>query len=111
MKRWLKIGSVIAAVVVALVVALIILASVLITPERVKSTLLPLAEQQLHRKIELGEIGVSLLSGIEIHGLRVYEADGREIFLSAELVRLRYQLLPLLAMKVVIDVRSVRASV
>lgn len=103
MKRWLKIGSVIAAVVVALVVALIILASVLITPERVKSTLLPLAEQQLHRKIELGEIGVSLLSGIEIHGLRVYEADGREIFLSAELVRLRYQLLPLLAMKVVVD--------
>ncbi|MDH3454528.1 MAG: AsmA family protein, partial [Desulfuromonadales bacterium] len=81
----------------------IVLASVLITPERVKATLLPLAEDNLHRKIDLGDIKVSLFSGIEIHGLTVFEQDGREVFVSTDLVRLRYQLLPLLAMKVVID--------
>lgn len=103
MKKWTKIFSVTAVILVALVVALIVLASVLITPERVKTTLLPLAENNLHRKIDLGDIEVSLFSGIEIHGLTIYEQGGREIFVSTDLVRLRYQLLPLLAMKVVID--------
>ncbi len=103
MKKWVKILSIVLAVLLALVVALVILASVLITPERVKSAFLPLAEQNLHRKIDLGEIRVSLFSGIEIHGLRIYEQDGSETFVSTDLVRLRYQLLPLLAMKVVID--------
>ncbi len=103
MKRWIKIFAIAAAFLMALVIALIILASVLITPDRVKSALLPLAEQKLHRKIELGEIKVSLFSGIEIYGLRVLEPDGRETFLATDLVRLRYQLLPLLAMKVVVD--------
>lgn len=103
MKKWVKILSVVVAVLLALVVALVILASVLITPERVKSAFLPLVEQNLHRKIDLGEIKVSLFSGIEIHGLRVYEQDGRETFVSTDLVRLSYQLLPLLAMKVVVD--------
>ncbi len=103
MKKWVKILSVVVAVLLALVVALVILASVLITPERVKSAFLPLVEQNLHRKIDLGEIKVSLFSGIEIHGLRIYEQDGRETFVSTDLVRLSYQLLPLLAMKVVVD--------
>jgi AsmA protein len=103
MKKWIKIFSVAAAVLVLLIVALIVLANVLITPERIKATLLPLAEERLHRKIDLGTIEVSLFSGIEIHGLTIYEQDGSEIFVSTDLVRLRYQLLPLLAMKVVID--------
>ena len=103
MKKWTKIFSVAAAVLVALIIVLIVLAKVLITPERVKATLLPYAEQNLHRKIDLGSINVSLFSGIEINGLTIYEQDGSEVFLSTNLVRLRYQLLPLLAMKVVVD--------
>ncbi|MDT8444658.1 MAG: AsmA family protein [Desulfuromonadales bacterium] len=103
MKKWAKIVSVAAAVLIALIIALIVLANVLITPERIKQTLLPLAEEKLHRKIDLGNIEVSLFSGIEIHGLTIYEQDDSEIFLSTDLVRLRYQLLPLLAMKVVVD--------
>lgn len=103
MKRWMKIVAVLAVLLAALVIALLVLAKVLITPERVKATLLPLAEEKLHRKIDLGEIRASLFSGIEIHGLRVYEQDGVEVFLSTDLARLRYQLLPLLAMKVVVD--------
>jgi len=103
MKTFIKIFLAVAVVMAALVVALVVLASILITPERVKATLLPLAEHNLHRKIDLGEINVSLLKGIEIDGLRIYEKDGLETFLTTDLVHLRYQLLPLLTMKVVID--------
>jgi len=103
MNKWLKILSGVGAVLVLLVVALIVLATVLITPERVKETILPLAEENIHRKIELGDIEVSLLSGIEIHGLKLYEKNGQDLFVSTDMVRLKYQLLPLLAMKVVID--------
>ncbi len=103
MNKWLKILSGIGAVLILLVIALIVLATVLITPERVKETILPLAEENIHRKIELGDIQVSLLSGIEIHGLKLYEKNGQDLFVSTDMVRLKYQLLPLLAMKVVID--------
>jgi len=91
------------AILVLLAIALVILANVLITPERVRETLLPLAEKNLHRKIELGDIAVSLFSGIEIQGLTLYEQDNKDIFISTDLVRLKYQLLPLLALKVVVD--------
>lgn len=103
MKKWLKILSGIVVVAVCLVVVLIVLAKVLITPERVKGALLPLAEDHLHRKIDVGDIEVSLFSGIEIHGLTLYEKDGTDIFMSTAMVRLKYQLLPLLALKVVVD--------
>ena len=101
-----KAPKIIIGVVVVLVVAfigLIVLAKVLITPERVRDTVVPLAEKALERKVSLGEIKVSLFSGIELHDLVIYEAQGDELFVASDLVRLRYQLLPLLAMQVVID--------
>lgn len=103
MRKLIKISCILAAVLAALMIALVILANVLITPERVRATVLPVAEKNLHRKVDLGDIKVSLLSGIEIHGLKIYDQDGIDTFVTSDLVRLRYQLLPLLAMKVVID--------
>src|SRR5210317_381555 len=103
MKKFTKILAVVAVVVVVLVLCLVVLAKVLITPERVKQTVLPIAEEALQRKVELGDISVSLFSGIELNDLKVYEKDGQEVFVGTKLVRLKYQLLPLLAMKVVID--------
>ena len=90
-------------VVVALVIGLVVLAKVLITPERVRDTVVPLAEEALQRDVSLGEISVSLFSGIELHDLAISEKDGDVSFVASDLVRLRYQLLPLLAMQVVID--------
>jgi len=103
MNKWTKIFAAVVTVLVVLVVALIVLANVLITPERVKATLLPLIAENLNRNIELGNIEASLFSGIEIHGLTIYEQEGEDVFVSTDLVRLKYQLLPLLAMKVVVD--------
>jgi len=103
MNKWTKILSAVVTVLVVLAVALIVLANVLITPERVKDTLLPLVAENLNREIDIGDIEVSLFSGIEIHGLTIYEQEGKDVFVSTDLMRLKYQLLPLLAMKVVVD--------
>lgn len=103
MNKWLKILSWIIGALILLAVVLVVLANILITPDRVKGTLLPLAEKNLHRKIELGDIEVSFFSGIEIHGLKLYEKNSQDVFVSTDMVRLRYRLLPLLALKVVVD--------
>ena len=103
MNRFGKILAVVAVVVVILIVGLVVLARFVITPERVKQTVLPIAEDVLQRKVELGDISVSLFTGIELNDLKVYEKDGKDVFVGTKLVRLKYQLLPLLARKVVID--------
>jgi len=103
MKKASKIIIGIVVVLVALVIGLVVLAKVLITPERVRATVVPMAEKALARDVSLGEIQVSLFSGIELHDLTVSEQEGGEAFIASDLVRLRYQLLPLLAMRVVID--------
>jgi AsmA protein len=103
MNKFLKILGVIVVLIAVVAIALVVIIKVLITPERIKETVLPMAEQSLQRKISLGEIQVSLFSGVELQDFTIYEDDGQEVFVSTDLVRLRYQLLPLLAMKLVID--------
>ncbi|NJC87366.1 MAG: DUF748 domain-containing protein, partial [Desulfuromonas sp.] len=103
MSKLVKIFLGLSAFVVTLLIALIILAKMFVTPERVKSVVLPLAEQALHRSITLGEVKVGLFSGIELHDLAVGEPGGGEPFVAADRVLLRFQWLPLLAKRVVID--------
>ncbi|MBW2451226.1 MAG: DUF748 domain-containing protein, partial [Deltaproteobacteria bacterium] len=103
MNKMMKILGGLSLIVIALFVAMIVLAKILITPERIKQTVLPLAEQALQRDVELGDINISLLSGVELHALKIREPDSDDVFMAADLVRLKYQLLPLLALKVVID--------
>ncbi|MEJ2525949.1 MAG: AsmA family protein [Desulfuromonadales bacterium] len=118
MKRFAKILAIVATVVIALMVVLVVLAKVVITPERVKQTVLPIVEENLQRKVELGDIEVSIFSGIGLNDLKVYDKDGSEVFVSTQRVQLDYQLLPLLGLKVVIDnvlveqpkIRIVRAA-
>lgn len=103
MRRLLKIMAGLIAFGVLLVVALLVLVKVLITPERVQQTVVPMVEEALERRVTLEHIQVSLFSGIELQGLKVYEAASEDLFLGCERVRLKYQLLPLLALRVVID--------
>lgn len=103
MSRLWKIVAGTVAVALLAGVLLVVLARVLITPERVKAVVVPLAEQALNRKVTLGEIRVGLFSGIELQALTVDDRAGGERLLSADLVRLRFQWLPLLAGRVVID--------
>ena len=99
-----KISLIVVGVVAGLFIALFVLATVLITPERVRDTVLPLAEDALERKIELGEIEVSLFSGISLQDVAVKKKGGQDgQFIAADKIVLRYSLLALLMLKVEVD--------
>ncbi|MBS3731515.1 MAG: AsmA family protein, partial [Desulfobacterales bacterium] len=103
MIRFLKISGVIVAGLVVLAVILLVVAKLFVTPERIRRTVLPLAEKSLDRKVEIGDIRIRLFSGVSIENLQVRMREGDQRFVSADSLVLRYQLLPLLKKQVVID--------
>jgi len=90
-----------ALVIIALVLTLLVQTQ--LTPEKVRQTLLPLAEKKLQRKVEIGEITIGILSKISLADLKIAQKDSAEDFFSIRKVELHYQLLPLLAGKIVVD--------
>lgn len=103
MKPLLKILGVVVAVAVILLVAASVLIKFIVTPEQVRKYVLPLASKELHRNISIEDIDISLWSGIDVKKVLVQERVGDKAFVSADKVRLSYQLLPLLSGKLVID--------
>ncbi|MFP3982869.1 MAG: AsmA family protein [Desulfurivibrionaceae bacterium] len=103
MKKLIKIGGIAAGVIIVLLVVVVLLANFLITPERVRTTVLPIAEKSLQREVSSGEIEVSLFSGIVLRDFTVKDKEGEENFVAVDEVELRYQFLPLFFMKVVVD--------
>ncbi len=102
-KKWLKVLAIVAAVVLVIIVALSVLAKLLITPELVKRTVLPKVKEALHREVELGDVEVSIFSGIALKDLVIREKEGPEPFVKADRLVLRYRFWPLLRMRVVVD--------
>ncbi len=103
MKKMLKITGFVFAGLIVLTVVLLVAAKLLITPERVKKAVLPVAEKALNRQVNIGEIGISLFSGISIEDFSVMMREGDGTFVSAESLVLRYKLWPLLKKQVVVD--------
>jgi len=103
MNKWTKILSVVVVVLLVVFIGLLAAAKFLITPERVRETVLPLAQDALHRQIELGDIEVSIFSGILLKDVVVKDVDQTSNFVSVGEVSLRYQFLPLLMLHVVVD--------
>ncbi len=103
MKKFYKFLGIAAAILVLLVAILIVLAKILITPERIRETVLPLAQNQLQREVRLGDVKVSLFSGISLNDLEILEREGSQSFISANRVVLRYKLWPLFFKRVVIE--------
>ena len=98
-----KIISIIIAAAAIIALTLFIFIKIYITPERVKTFLLPYAEEALNRKISVGEIKINLLKGIDVKDFAVKEADEKTDFVKCRDFILKFQLLPLISRKVVID--------
>jgi AsmA protein len=81
----------------------LILAKMLVTPEAIRKYVLPRVEKAVHRRVVMADAKIGLFSGIALKGLKVYEKDGTETFVSFKEARMHYQLLPLLSRRVVID--------
>lgn len=103
MKKLGKIIGIIAGILILLCVGLVVLAKVVITPERVRDAVVPLAQKALQREVQIGDIEVSLFKGITLSGLVVREKEDVEPFVEAGQLVLRYQLMPLLKRRVVVD--------
>lgn len=98
-----KIGVGLVGVLLLLVVSLVILIKIMVTPEKVRETLVPLAEEALSRQVEVGEIEIGLLSGVSLNDLKVLERDSADEFISIKSLALQYQLLALLTGNLVVD--------
>lgn len=92
-----------AGVFVVLIIVLVVAAKFLITPERVRQTVIPIAEKNLNRSVAIGDIDISLFSGVVIRDVRVGMQNADQDFVAADEMVLRYQLWPLLKKQVVVD--------
>jgi AsmA protein len=100
MKKFLIISvSVIAVVAIALTVFI----KIYVTPERVKAFVIPTAEKSLNRKVDIGEISISLVKGIGLNDFVIKEADEKNDFVKFREFVLKFKLLPLLSKNVIID--------
>ena len=98
-----KIAIGIVAGLLALIVVVTVLIKVVVTPEKVRGNLLPLAENYLHRKVDVGDIQIGFFSGVSLTDFRVQNKQGTDDFISVKSLQLDYKLLPLLKGKLVID--------
>ena len=98
-----KIISIILAAAAIIALTLIVFIKIYVTPERTRTFLIPYAEQSLNRKITVGEIRINLLKGIDVKDFAIKEPDEKTDFVKCRDFILKFQFLPLLSRKVVID--------
>ncbi len=84
-------------------IALTVFIKVYVTPDKVKEYVIPIAEQTLNRKISIGEIDINIFKGIGLKDFTIKEPDQKTDFIKCENFVLKFQLLPLLSRKVIID--------
>jgi AsmA protein len=94
---------IIIAVLAVITIGLIGMVKIYVTPERVKGYLIPYAEQKLDRKIDIGEVNIGLFKGIDVKDFVIKEKDGKSDFVKCRDFVLKFQILPLLSKKIVID--------
>lgn len=102
-KKIKKILLVIIASILAIIIALAVFIKLYMTPERVKTFLIPAAEKALNRKVNIGGINISLFKGIEVKDFAIKEKDEKTDFVKCRNFVLKYQLLPLFSKKIIID--------
>ncbi len=99
MKTLLKIAGLSTLVLLVAVVGLTLFIRSYLTDEKIKALLIPQAEKQLGRTVEIGDIDVSIFRGITVHSFLLKEADGTTDFVRVDRFILRYDLSNLLRRK------------
>ena len=89
--------------ILTITVILLVLIQTQVTPEKIRETLIPLAERHLHRQIDFDEINIGLFSGVSVTELSVKQRGGEDTFLSVKSLKLHYRLWPLFRGQIVVD--------
>lgn len=103
MNKLIKVIGVSAVVLVVATGVVLIAAKFLITPERVRQVVIPMAEERLNRPVSIGDINVRIFSGIVISDFVIGSKDNIKDFVSAKAMVLRYRFWPLFRLSVVVD--------
>jgi len=103
MSRLTKISLLIFGIVVVIAIVMAVVVKTMVTPEKIRATVIPLTERSLHRKVALENIHIGLFSGISLQDLLVRQKEGSDNFIAVKSLDLHYRFLPLLTGKVVID--------
>ena len=98
------------AVLLSVFVILSFLVKSYLTDERVRTLVSENAERALDREVRLGDIKIGLFRGIVVRDIEVMEKDSEQTFVTAKDFILRYQILPLLRKKLIIDELSINDS-
>ena len=85
------------------VIALVLVVRFTLTDDRIRTMVIPQAEKALGRTVMIGDIDVSVFKGITIKDFTVKEEDGQNTFIGAGAFVLRYDLMPLLQKKFVVN--------
>ena len=101
--KFLKVIGIFVILFIIAFIGLILFAKSYLTDERLMTLVIPTVEKTLGRQIELKEMHVKIFKGIILKEIVIFEKDGGKKFLSSKELELKYQLLPLLRKKVVID--------
>ncbi len=112
MAKFFKFIIILSALLVVLLVGATLALRAYYTDSRIQTMIIPPAEKILGRKVEIGHVTVSLLSGLQVYDFVVKEENGQDNFISSTQFVLSYELLPLLQKKVVFrDVRLVDPAI
>ncbi|RJR17590.1 MAG: AsmA family protein [Nitrospiraceae bacterium] len=98
-----KILIITVAAIALLIIAFAVFIKIYVTPERVKGFIVPTAEKALNRKVQIGDIGISIFKGISLNDFSIKEADQTRDFVKCKEFVLKFKLLPLLSKQVIID--------
>ncbi len=94
---------------VVVAIALTVFVKTYVTQEKVKEYIIPLAESSLNRKVSIGQIDINIFKGIALNEFTIKESDQKTDFVTFKDFVLKFQLLPLLSKKVVIDELKITA--
>ncbi len=103
MKRLLKLLSVLVLFIIIAIIALNLAVKSYLKKDKIKSLVVPKAEKALGRRVDIGDVSVSLFKGVTLKEFVIKEQDGKTNFLKIKEFVLKYKILPLIKKRIVIS--------
>jgi AsmA protein len=103
MKKFLKILGVVFVFILLLAAGLSLFLKSYLKEERLRAWVSEAAQKSINRDVAIGGLDISLFRGIVVRDFEIKEKDSKSAFLSTKRFVCKYQWLPLLHKKLVID--------
>ena len=102
-KKLLVIAGVVIGLIAVVIIGLTLYVKSYLQSDKLKALIIPKVEQATGRKVNIDAINVSIFSGISVLGIHLKDTDGAKDFVAAREFVLKYDFMPLLSKKLVIN--------